>query len=206
MSGCTPLFNLHQKHKSLQSIEKAQHFMKKGDYEKAIQENKQALKLLNNKYPGDQALYNMGLVWIQKDNPQFNYQKSLQCFRRLAQEFTQSNLKTETKTWIFILSDLISKLEKLNKLDKSLKLNQKKREEQKQNIKELKSKIDKLKTQLKQNDKIIKELQLQIKKLKEIDLELNQKKTIKFKKENFNDTGENPGSGQRSEYTGNFKD
>ena len=77
----------------------------KGDFKLSLQESNRAYKL----YPqslGDQALFQIGLIYAHPANPQQNYQKAKEVFGELLRKYPQSSLKTPTELWILVIRDI----------------------------------------------------------------------------------------------------
>ena len=103
-----------------------------GDYEGSLRENQKILSLSANKPPGDEALFNMGLIYAHSGNPKKDYGKSIDFFKRLLKDYPQSPLVEQAKIWIGVLQEnekLIEMLEKSKEVD--IKIEEKKREKTK---------------------------------------------------------------------------
>jgi len=73
------------------------------DYESSLKENQEALSLSGKNPPGDEALFNMGLIYCHYGYSQKDYKKSLGLFKRLLKEHPQSHLVEQAKIWIGVL-------------------------------------------------------------------------------------------------------
>ncbi len=93
-----------------------------GDFEKALKRNQEILTMHPKTSPGDEALFNIGLIYAHSENPQKDYKKSMDYFQRLLKEFPRSPFIEETKMWIGVLEDI----EKAMKVD--IEIEQKKKE------------------------------------------------------------------------------
>jgi outer membrane protein assembly factor BamD (BamD/ComL family) len=83
---------------------RSQKFLAKGDYEGALEENQKVLSKYANTSPGDEALFNMGLIYAHYGNPKKDYKKALSSFWKLINEFPQSPRVEEAKIWIGVLN------------------------------------------------------------------------------------------------------
>lgn len=79
-----------------------------GDFKGALKENQTALSLSDKDPPGDQALFNMGLIYAHYDNPEKDYKKSIGYFKQLIGAYPRSNLLEQAKIWVGVL-DVIEK-------------------------------------------------------------------------------------------------
>ena len=91
------------KKESQEKIQRAGEFLKQGDYDGYLIINEDLHALFPDRPPGDEALFNIGLVYSHKDNPEKNYKKSLQMFKKLVHDFPESHLLEEAKIWIGLL-------------------------------------------------------------------------------------------------------
>ena len=79
--------------------------MSKGDFKISLKESHAAYRL----YPqslGDQALFQIGMVYAHPANPEKDYQKSKEAFRRLLRKYPLSHLKPEAEAWIMVLREI----------------------------------------------------------------------------------------------------
>jgi len=93
-----------------------------GDFETALKRNQEVLSISPKSPPGDEALFNMGLVYAHPENPKKDYKKSVGLFKRLLKEFPRSTLIEEARVWIGVLEDI----EKSMKVD--IEIEEKKKE------------------------------------------------------------------------------
>lgn len=111
---------------------RGQKLLAQGNYEASLRENQKTLSLSANKPPGDEALFNMGLIYAHSGNPKKDYGKSIDFFKRLLKDYPQSPLVEQAKIWIGVLQEnekLIQMLEKSKEVD--IKIEEKKREKAK---------------------------------------------------------------------------
>ena len=124
LAGCATLKEMEAKRETREYLITAQKLLDQGDYEGSLKENQKALSLYDNVPPGDQALFNAGLIYAHYGYPKRDYQKSLDHFRRLLKVFPQSPYAGQAKIWIGILQEnerLNREIEELNKTIKKSK-------------------------------------------------------------------------------------
>ncbi len=146
-----------------------------------------SLTVLNN-YPqslADQALFLIGLLYADPENPNQNYSKSLGSFNKILYGFSESRLRHQAQLWVLFIGDVIDKERKIGILNKKnlalLKIVEQHKNEitvlQKKN--ETKKNTDLIvslqKTVAEQKEEIA-QLQDQIEKLKRVDLGIEEKK------------------------------
>ncbi|MBU1052418.1 MAG: tetratricopeptide repeat protein [Proteobacteria bacterium] len=134
--------------------------MATGDYKQALGKYQQLLK--EDPQITDVALFQMGLIYAHPKNPDKDYKKSLQYFKRVIKEFPENNLKLQAQTYASLLNQIMEQNIKNGK--------------QRAEIISLIEKCTILKKDNQEKDKRSNELQHQIEKLKEIDLNIQRKK------------------------------
>jgi tetratricopeptide (TPR) repeat protein len=105
LSGCATLKETETKRKARESLVMAQKFRDQGDYEGALRENQRVLSLYDHVPPGDEALFNTGLLYAHPGYPKRDYKKALDLFKRLVKMFPHSPLAGQAKVWIGILQE-----------------------------------------------------------------------------------------------------
>ena len=124
LAGCATLKEMEAKRETPEYFITAQKLLDQGDYEGALRENEKVLSLYDNISPGDEALFNIGLIYAHYGYPKRDYKKSLDLFKRLVKTFPQSPLAGQAKLWIGILQEnerLNREIEELNKTIKKSK-------------------------------------------------------------------------------------
>jgi len=135
----------------------------KGEYGASLRETKEVLRL----YPrtlGDEALFQMGLIYACPKNPDQDYQRSLKRFQRVIKEFPQSRVKNQAEVWVLFIQEIMDKEREIGELKQKNSHLGKALKKEKENAKELESQVEKLKDQLLR--------------LKEIDLGIEKKSSI----------------------------
>jgi tetratricopeptide (TPR) repeat protein len=92
------------------------------DFEQALKEYQQALKLSPRRPPGDKVLFDMGVVFAHYDNPNRDYRTSLEFFQMLIAGFPQSPLFEQANVWVGVLQAI----EKTKQVD--IEIEEKKKE------------------------------------------------------------------------------
>jgi mRNA deadenylase 3'-5' endonuclease subunit Ccr4 len=75
------------------------------NYQASLQEFEAALSLSGNKPPGDEVLLNMGMVYVDPENPKRDCPKSIASFQRLAKEYSQSHWAEPARIWMETLKE-----------------------------------------------------------------------------------------------------
>ncbi len=104
----------------LEELERAAQLFKQGDYEGSLKENQRVLSRAGKNLPGDRALFNMGLIYADGENPKKDHEKSLLFFNKVITDYPQSPLVQEAKNWIRLLREnekLREVIEKIKEVD-----------------------------------------------------------------------------------------
>ncbi len=76
-----------------------------GNYDGALKENQRILSLSGQNSPGDEALFNMGLILAHPGNSKKDYAKSLAHFKRLMKDYPLSSWVEPAKAWVGVLQE-----------------------------------------------------------------------------------------------------
>ena len=119
-TGCALTADFKNKWQGQGHLKTAEKFVARGDYEKALKEDEEALRFFPKVTPGDSVLFHMGLIRAHPDNPQRDYNKALECFRRLVRDFPRSALKEKAKVWIGAIDELTRRESQIKDLEKTV--------------------------------------------------------------------------------------
>jgi tetratricopeptide (TPR) repeat protein len=73
------------------------------DFDRALEENQAVLAKYGHKPPADEALFGLGFIFAQTNNPKKDYNKSILYFKRLIKEFPHSLRVEEARAWAQML-------------------------------------------------------------------------------------------------------
>jgi outer membrane protein assembly factor BamD (BamD/ComL family) len=132
-SGCATYKELLTKHNAKKSLSHSKELFAEGDFEGSLEENRKVLSVFVKGPPGDQALFNIALIYTHYANPKKDYKISLFYFKTLINDYPQSSLITQAKIWVNIL-DSIKKSRKKRLPEKEIKKEIKKEVELKEKI------------------------------------------------------------------------
>lgn len=76
----------------------------RGDFESSLRINQGIASQSDHKAPGDQALFNMGLILASQNYSRRDYRRSRAMFQRVIKEYPESPLVAQSRTWIGVLS------------------------------------------------------------------------------------------------------
>lgn len=119
-TGCVITLSLQERWQGHEHLDVAEKLMIKGDFEGALKEDEEVVRLFPGVSPGDSALFHMGLIRAHPDNPQKDYKKALECFRRLDRDFPRSALKEKARVWIVAIDELTQSESRIKDLEKTV--------------------------------------------------------------------------------------
>ena len=120
-AGCATSRGMEAKREARECLITAQKLLDRGDYEGSLKENRKVLSLYESVPPGDEALFNTGLIYAHYGYSQKDHKKSLDLFKRLVEIFPQSPLVEQAKIWIGMLQENERLKREIEELNKTLK-------------------------------------------------------------------------------------
>jgi len=160
-------------------LARARYLHSRGKYDASLTESRKTLKM----YPrslGDQALYQIGLIYAHPDNPNHDFRKAIANFEQLVRAYPGSRRKLESETWIRVLQAMIATQERLNEQARSLAALSQTLKEERESAKKLqeeyRSVMEVRNSQIESLKKKIDELQGSIDRLKEVDIKIEEKR------------------------------
>jgi tetratricopeptide (TPR) repeat protein len=113
---------VRERREAQESLQLAQQLMARGDYDGALRESQKVLKQAKNQAPGDEALFNMGLVYVNPKNPKKDNRRAISFFNQVVKGYPDSPLTEQAKIWVGVLDGM----EKLKQVD--IEIEEKKRD------------------------------------------------------------------------------
>jgi hypothetical protein len=179
--GC---LHFSKKLQGQQLLEESMEQMVRRQYKASMAKN---LTVLNN-FPNslaDQALFQIGLLYANPENPDQNYEKSLGSFNKIINDRSESRIRQQAQLWVMFIRDVIDKERKIGIFsNKNLSLEETV-EQQKAEITKLQKKIEtrenadlivSLEKTVDEQKKEINQLKDVIEKLKSVDLRIEEEK------------------------------
>lgn len=122
--GCATLQEAEKARDAREHLIRSGGLLANGDYDGSLKENQEVLSMSGKNIPGDEALFNMGLIYAHYEYSKRDYKMSLDLFKRLVKIYPQSPLVVHATIWIGILKEnerLNSEVAELNKTIKKTK-------------------------------------------------------------------------------------
>ena len=171
--GCV---QFQPKWKGEERLARARTLLAEGKYEDSMRETKEVLKLFPRTL-GDEALFQMGLIYAHPNNRDRDNEKSLKRFQRVIDEYPRSELKAQADVGASVLQEILDKEKEIVGLKQRNSYLEKTLRKEKEKVKELEGKGEKLKVQVEQLHEEVKKLRDQLLLLKEVDLGVEEKKS-----------------------------
>ncbi len=111
--SCVTTYKIEKENETRAHLLKGQKHLSDGNYGKSLNEYGKALSLSGKGPPGDEALFNMGLVSAHYGNPEKDYKESLGFFKKLIKDYPLSPLVEQAKIWISVL-EIIEKTKQVD--------------------------------------------------------------------------------------------
>lgn len=101
--GCATLKDIEKRQAARKNLLHSQELLAEGDFNEALRENQKILSVFVKGPPGDEALFNIALIYAHYDNPEKDYKKSLLYLSRLIEAYPQSPVVEQAKIWVSVL-------------------------------------------------------------------------------------------------------
>jgi hypothetical protein len=179
LCGCVPSLRQWQ---GEQALREAKDLRSEGDYSAS---EKKTLGVLED-FPqtlGDEALFQMGLLYALPKNPKADYEKSRAFFEKLLTLYPESTRKEEAVAWVLALDKIIGHEKETLEVQKRAKQFEQVAETRGKKLKQLQDELDGREKEIiehqdavRQLQNRVNELESQLAKFKSIDLNIEQKK------------------------------
>ncbi|RJQ18915.1 MAG: hypothetical protein C4560_06790 [Nitrospiraceae bacterium] len=104
--GCATLGKINDRQAAEEHLKRGSQLLAEGDYQGALRENHRAFSLSPKAPPGDNSLFNMGLIYAHYGNPDKDYKKALGYFEQLIREQPRSPMLENAKIWVGVINDI----------------------------------------------------------------------------------------------------
>ncbi len=104
-TGCTSVTALFNG-PSCVRLQDFESLMNRGNFDAAVRKSEKVLAASPRSPQADEALFALGLVYANADNPKKDYQKSREFFARLVKEYPGSPFSGEARIWTGVLETI----------------------------------------------------------------------------------------------------
>jgi outer membrane protein assembly factor BamD (BamD/ComL family) len=105
-----------------QAMDQGHQLVNAGNFKQAFEMNRTVHERFPDSSPGDEALFNMALIYAHHKNPEKNYKRSIEYFKQLIAQYQESPFLEQAEIWI----DVLGAIEKSKQVD--IEIEQKRKE------------------------------------------------------------------------------
>jgi len=105
-SACAQFRTAYPEQERPAHLQRVKERIDNGDFDAAIRVYQNDLARPAGDRQADEALFDLGLLYVHYANPKKDYQKALGCFTRLVKEYPRSPLAEEAKVWTSVLESM----------------------------------------------------------------------------------------------------
>jgi tetratricopeptide (TPR) repeat protein len=113
--GCATLKTWSIRRDARKHLVEAGELLAQQDYKASLDENQKVLTIQGSFY-ADEALFNIALIYADPRNPERDYEKSLEFFKRLLTDYPKSPMVEQSRIWSLTLSEILSHGRKITEL------------------------------------------------------------------------------------------
>jgi hypothetical protein len=176
-----------------QDLREAKHLMSRGNFSASEKETLGVLETFPHTL-GDEALFQMGLLYVLPENANASYEKSKTFFEKLVMQYPDSDRREEAAAWVVALTRLVSDERETLELRKKVAIlehaseraseaieqasetNEKKIKQMQEELKAREKELEEHQNTVNRLQSRVKELESQLAKFKNIDITIEQKK------------------------------
>ena len=166
-TACAHLQSMESEGEARRYIVQAKTSLSRGDYATAVNENEKALSLSKKAPPSDEALFNIGAIYADIENPGRDLIKSAAAFRKMARGYPQG-------PWVEsagVIAPVVEELIKLKRLAAEMKQENEKLKRLAAEMKQENEKLKRLAAEMKQENEKLKQM---IQQSKKVDIEVEE--------------------------------
>jgi tetratricopeptide (TPR) repeat protein len=130
--SCTASKEANLRKEAREHLLRGQSLLAHRDYDGALEEYQKILSLPSPESLEDEALFNMALVHAHFGNPKRNYERSLNLFLKILNDYPETPLLEQTRIFVGVLLENLETNRKFEKLKEIVKDNQERKEKPKE--------------------------------------------------------------------------
>ena len=173
VAGCTGLYNGSEVRDSMRH---GQMLLAQGDYDGSVKEYQRALRFAHDRSPADVALFNLGLIYIDPQNPKKDDQKAINSFAELIAAHAQSPWAVQAKIWMAVLDDKERSNEKLEISRQATEKLQQEIDRLMRLIEISNQEVEKSRQEVEKSKQVVEKSKQALEKSNQVDIEIEQKK------------------------------
>lgn len=115
--GCAAFEEIKNRQNANEHLLQGRTLLEEGDFRGALLENQKVHALFIQGPPGDEALFNIGLIYSHYGNPENDYKKASHYFEKIVKDYPRSPLVEEAKIWLGVLKEIEKAEIKIEKVE-----------------------------------------------------------------------------------------
>ena len=173
LAGCTGLINRNEIRDSMRH---GRVLLAQGDYDGSAREYQRALRLARDRSPADVALFNLGLIYIDPENPKKDEQKAFRSFAQLVTAHPQSPWAAQAKIWMAVLDEIQRSRATIENSRQATEKLQAEIDRLNRMIEISKQEVEKSRQEVEKSKQVMEQSKQALEKANQVDIEIEQKK------------------------------
>jgi tetratricopeptide (TPR) repeat protein len=158
------------------SMRQGQLLLAQGDYDGSVEEYQRALHFADRRSPADVALFNLGLIYIDPQNPKKDDQKAVASFAELVAAHPQSPWAPQAKIWLAVLDEKEKSKAEIQKSRQAIDEARQEIEQFRQLLEISRQEIEKSRQEVEKSKQVVERSKQAMEKSNQVDIEIEQKK------------------------------
>jgi tetratricopeptide (TPR) repeat protein len=154
----------------------AHKLLARGDYDGSASEYQRALLLAQGHSPADAALFNLGLIYSDPQNPKRDNQKGMRSFTELLAAYPESPWTVQAKIWLALLDEKARSKQEIEKSKQAIERSEQEIEQLKQLVEKSRQEIERSKQEVEKSKQVLEKSKQDLEKSNQVDIEIEQKK------------------------------
>jgi hypothetical protein len=142
--GCASLKTSSLRRDARKHLLEARELLAQQDYQASLDKNQKVLAIQGSPY-ADEALFNIALIYADHRNPERDYEKSSDFFKKLLTDYPESPMVEQSRIWLLTLSEILSHGRKIKELRQKLMSKEKVIRDLGEELERLKERLERLK-------------------------------------------------------------
>jgi outer membrane protein assembly factor BamD (BamD/ComL family) len=176
LAGCSAVSSWDERQEIRKTMREAQSLLSRGDYDGSATEYQKALRLAQNRSPADAALFKLGLIYSDPQNPKRDDQKGIDSFAELLTAHPQSPWAVQAKIWLAMLDEKERSKQEIEKSKQAIENFEQEIERLKQLIEKSRQEIEKSRQEVEKSKQVVEKSKQALEKSNQVDIEIEQKK------------------------------
>ena len=174
--GCSAVSSWSEREEIRKTMGNAQSLLARGEYDSSASEYQRALRLAQGHSPADAALFNLGLIYSDPQNPKRDDQKGIRSFTELLTAHPESPWTVQAKIWLALLDEKERSKQEIEESKQAIERSEQEIERLKQLIEQSRQEIEKSRQEVEKSKQVLEKSKQALEKSNQVDIEIEQKK------------------------------